>query len=133
MTVKKKAFTLLLALLLVATGFAGFQYYYDNIKLPDLAPRQVTEAYFEAVKRKDYETAYTFVSRRHYPDSFNQFKDRVDMYSPKMRLEVAGEGITDDKAFVDARIFVPMTFGLYSAETRMNLVRVKREWKIIHP
>ena len=132
-TVKKKAFTLLLALILAAAGFAGIRYYYDNIKLPELAPRQVTEAYFEAVKHKDYEKAFAFVSRRHYPDSFSQFKDRVDMYAPEMRLEITGEDIENDMAFVDAKIFVPLTFGPYTAETRMTLVRVKREWQIIHP
>jgi hypothetical protein len=129
----RRAIRLVLALVLTAAACAGIQYYYDHVKLPDLSPRQVIEAYFEAVTRKDYEAAYALVSRQHYPDSFNQFKDRVDMYSPEMRLEIAGEGIADGKAFVDARIFVPMAFGPYTAETRMNLVRMKREWKIIHP
>ncbi|MDR0239898.1 MAG: hypothetical protein LBI88_06685 [Deltaproteobacteria bacterium] len=133
MTTKKKAFTLLLAFILAAAGYVGVQYYFDNIKLPDLSPRQVAEAYFEAVKRKDYAQAFAFVSRRHYFDSFNQFKDRVDMYSPEMRLEIVEEGIRDGTAFVDAKIFVPMAFGPYTSETRMNLVRAKREWKIIHP
>ena len=129
----KRAIRLIAALALAAAAFTGIRYYYDHIKLPDLSPRQVTEAYFEAVKRKDYETAFAFVSRRHYPDSFSQFKDRVDMYSPEMLLEITGEVIADGTAIVDARIFVPMAFGPYTAETRMNLVRVKREWKIIHP
>ena len=133
MTVKKKAFTLLLALVLAAAVFAGIRYYYDHIKLPDLSPRQVVEHYFAALMFMDYEKAYAFVSLRHYSDSFNQFKERVDMYSQEMRLEIVGEGIEGDMAFVDARIFVPMTFGPYTAETRMRLVREKREWKIIHP
>lgn len=129
----KRAIRLILAFALAVAGVAGVRYYYDHIKLPDQSPRQVIEAYFEAVKRKDYETAFVFVSRQHYPDSFNQFKDRLDMYSPEMGLEIVAENITDDTASVDAKIFVPMTFGPYTAETRMNLVRVKREWKIIHP
>jgi hypothetical protein len=133
MTVKKKALTLLLASVAASLCFAAHQYYHDNIRLPDRSPRQVAEDYFEAVKRRDYERAFALVSRRHYPDSFNQFKDRVDMYSPEMRLEISAEGVEEGMAFVDATIFVPMSFGLYSSETRMNLVRVGREWKILHP
>jgi len=133
MTMKKKALALILALCLVAAGVAGIQYYYDNVKLPELAPRQIIEQYFEAVKRKDYEQAYAHISRRHYHDSFNQFKDRLDMYSPDMRLEITGEIIENGTAIVEASVFIPMHFGSYTANTRMSLVRVKREWKIIHP
>ena len=129
----KRGIQLILVLALIGAGFAGIRYYYDNIKLPNIAPRQLVEAYFEAVKRKDYEKAFAFVSRRHYHDSFNQFKDRVDMYSPEMRLEISEESIVDDTAFVNAKIFVPLTFGPYTSETRMRLTREKREWKIIHP
>jgi hypothetical protein len=130
---KHKASAIILALVLAAAGVAGTRYYYDNVKPPEISPGQVIERYFEAVQRKDYATAYAFVSRRHYPDSFNQFKDRVDMYSPDMLLKITGETINDGAASVEARTFVPMLFGLYEADTRMSLVRVKREWKIIHP
>ena len=133
MTGKKKAFALLVALFLAVAGYAGVRYYYDYVKLPEVSPRQVVEQYFAALTFEDYEKAYSFVSLRHYHDSFNQFKDRVDMYSPEMRLEILQEGIEDDTAFVDARIFVPMSFGPYTAETRMKLAREKREWKIVHP
>jgi len=133
MAITKKVIALALALGLIAAGAAGIQYYYDNIKLPDISPRQVFEQYFEAVKRKDYEKAYSFVSLQHFRYSFNQFKDRVDMYSPNMRLEILGEIIEKDAALIEAKTYIPMTFGLYASDTRMKLVRVKREWKIIHP
>ena len=133
MTGKKKVIALLLTLALASAAAAGIRYYYDNIKPPDLSPREVFEQYFDAVKLKDYEKAFSFVSRRHFTYSFNQFKDRVDMYSPRMRLEITGETIENDLAVIEAKTYVPMTFGLYASDTRMKLIRIKREWKIMHP
>ncbi|MCL1890004.1 MAG: DUF4829 domain-containing protein [Desulfovibrionaceae bacterium] len=133
MTRKKKALALISALVLAAAGMAGVQHYYDNIKLPETSPRQVIEHYFEALKLNDYEKAYALVSHWHYPDSFNQFVDRVNMYSSDMLLAINGEIIEEGMAFVEIGIIVPMTFGTYTANTRMTLIRVKREWKIIHP
>ena len=133
MTMKRKVCVLLLALFLVSAGAAGARYYYDNIGLPPVSPRQVIERYFAALKLQDYEKAYALVSLRHYHDSFNQFMDRVNMYSPDMRLEIAGETIGQGTAFVEGRIFVPMAFGPYTADVRMDLARIKREWKIVHP
>ena len=131
MTAKKKA--LALALVITVAGFAGIRYYYDYVKPPETAPGQVIERYFEALKINDYEKAYALVSRVHYPDSFNQFVDRVNMYSPDMRLEIKGETVENDTAFVDIDIAVPMNSGIFTTLARMDLVRVKREWKIIHP
>jgi len=134
MTVKKKALALIIALVLAGVGgWTGIQYYYDYLKPPKIAPKQVVEQYFEALKLESFEEAFAMVSHRHYPDSFNQFMDRVSMYSPDMRLEISGETMEDDMAFVEAHIVVPMRFGPYEADTHMTLVRVKREWKIIHP
>ncbi|MDR2726278.1 MAG: DUF4829 domain-containing protein [Candidatus Adiutrix sp.] len=130
---KRKALALALALALAAAGLAGRQYYLDHIKLPETGPSRVVERYFEAIKLKDYEKAYALVSRRHYPDSFNQFVDRVNMYSPDMSLTINGESLEENAAFVEIDIIVPMAFGPYAANTRMALARVKREWKIIHP
>jgi len=136
MTLKKKALALILALGLaglIAAGVAGIRYYHDNIKPPALAPRQVIEQYFEAIKRRDYQKAYSFVCLRHFRNSFNQFRDRVDTYSPDMTLEFTGETIDKNTAVVDLEVSVPMGFGLYKADGRMYLVRVKRDWKIITP
>ncbi|MDR1241197.1 MAG: DUF4829 domain-containing protein [Deltaproteobacteria bacterium] len=130
---KKKAVWTILFLLLAGIGFAGSQYYLDNIKLPEVSPRQVVEQYFAAVKNRDYQKAYSLVSLRHYNNSYNQFIDRVSMYSPEMLLEIKGESIENDTAVVDARVVVPLQFGAYSSDSNMDLARVKREWKIIHP
>jgi hypothetical protein len=125
-----KLFCLVFAALL---GFAGIRYYLDNIQLPAVSPRQVVEQYFAALKEKDYEKAYGLVSLRHYNNSYNQFIDRVSMYSPDMRLELKGESIENDRAVVEATVFLPLEFGPYISDAHMDLVRVKREWKIIHP
>jgi hypothetical protein len=130
---KKTALKGLCCLALVIMGVAGIQYYLDHIKLPAVSPRQVVEQYFEALKNKDYQRAYDLVSLRHYNNSYNQFIDRVSMYSPDMQLEVKGESITDDTALVETRVVLPLEFGPYSSDSNMDLVRIKREWKIIHP
>jgi hypothetical protein len=130
---RKTVLGILCALLLVLAGIAGIRYYLDHIKLPDVSPRQVVAEYFEALKDKDYKKAYTLISLRHYNNSYNQFIDRVTMYSPEMQLDITGETIQDDTAVVDARIVVPLPFGPYASDSTMDLVRVKREWKIIHP
>jgi hypothetical protein len=129
MKMKKKS----LALAVSVACLAGILYYYDNVKPPETAPGQVIERYFEALKIKDYEKAYAMVSRDHYPDSFNQFVDRVNMYSPDMRLEIKGETVENDTASVEVDLAVPMNLGVFTTLARMDLVRVKREWKIIHP
>ncbi|MDR0827715.1 MAG: hypothetical protein LBN33_07555 [Desulfovibrio sp.] len=133
MTLKKKIALSVSALLLIGIGITAGQYYFYNIKLPDISPRQVVEQYFAAVKEGDYKKAYAFVSLKYYHESYNQFIDRVVMYSPEMRLEVTKESMEDDKAVVDASVVVPLQFGSYTADSRMDLVRDKREWKIIHP
>ncbi|MDR2725845.1 MAG: DUF4829 domain-containing protein [Candidatus Adiutrix sp.] len=133
LTVKKKARALVLALVLLAASLAGLRYYYDHVRLPETGPGRVIERYFEALKLKDYEKAYALVSRRHYPDSFNQFVDRVNMYSPDMSVSINGETIEEGAAVVEVGISLPLAFGPYTADTRMALVRVKREWKIVHP
>jgi hypothetical protein len=130
----KKTLLRLLCLLLVALlGLAGIRYYLDNIKLPPVSPRQVVEEYFAALKGKDYKKAYGLISLRHYNNSYNQFIDRVSMYSPDMRLEFKGENIENDTAVVEATVFLPLEFGPYISDAHMDLVRIKREWKIIHP
>jgi hypothetical protein len=133
MAAKKKAALLIICLILAGSGYAGSQYYLDNIKLPDVSPRQVVEQYFAALKSEDYKKAYGFVSLRHYNNSYNQFIDRVEMYSPMMRLEVKGETIKDDMAVVDVTVTLPLAFGPYSSDSSMDLARDRREWKIIHP
>ncbi|MDR1685316.1 MAG: hypothetical protein LBR82_02545 [Desulfovibrio sp.] len=133
MTIGKKATLLLGCLLVAAAGVAGVQYWLDNIKLPAVSPTQVVEDYFSALKGRDYKKAYGFISLRHYNNSFNQFIDRAAMYAPDMHLEVTGENITKDTAVVATRVVVPLEFGLYSSDSSMDLVRVQREWKIVHP
>jgi hypothetical protein len=130
---KKTALGIIGLVLTVIIGVMAGRYYLDNIKLPELPPRQVVEQYFEALKNQEYKKAYDFVSLRHYNNTFNQFIDRVAMYSPQMRLEVTGESIDKDSAVVDTKVTVPLEFGSYSSNSNMDLVRVKREWKIIHP
>ncbi|MDR2669788.1 MAG: DUF4829 domain-containing protein [Desulfovibrio sp.] len=124
---------LLGCLLVAAAGVAGVQYYLDNIKLPAVSPTQVVEEYFAALKSRDYKKAYALISLRHYNNSFNQFIDRAAMYSPDMHLEVTGESVANDTAVVAARVLLPLEFGLYSSDSSMDLVRVQREWKIVHP
>jgi hypothetical protein len=133
MTRRKKAALLVGCLLVAAAVVGGVQYYLDNIKLPAVSPTQVVEDYFAALKSRDYKKAYGFVSLRHYNNSFNQFVDRVDMYAPDMHLEVTGESIAKDTAVVATRVLLPLEFGLYSSDSTMDLVRVQREWKIVHP
>ena len=132
-TTRKTVLGILCVLLPVLIGVAGIRYYLDHVKLPAVSPRQVVAEYFEALRNKDYKRAYAFISLRHYNNSYNQFIDRAAMYSPEMQLEITGETIKDDTAVVDARVVVPMSFGLYSSDSNMDLVRVRREWKIIHP
>ena len=55
------------------------------------------------------------------------------MYAPDMKLSILGENIVEGAATVDVRIEVPLKFGLYKSDSTMDLVRVKREWKIMHP
>lgn len=124
---------MVLVIALAGAGYAGTQYYLDNIRLPEITPTQVVEQYFAALGQRDYKTAYAFVSRQHYFDSFNQFIDRVSMYSPEMTLKVNWEKLEEKTAVVNIAIVVPMRFGTYSSESQMDLVRDKREWKIIHP
>jgi hypothetical protein len=134
MAAKKTIAGIAAALVLVAAGMAAYRHYLDHIRPPEISPRQVIEKYFAAVNSKEYEAAYAFVSSRHYHESFNQFVDRVNLYSPAMRLEVTGERLEEDgTAVVEARIVVPMAFGPFTADTRMDLARMRREWKIIHP
>jgi hypothetical protein len=133
MSGKKRIILLLCLCALLGIAFAGREYYLDNIKLPELSPRQVVDRYFAALKNKEYKQAYELVSLQHYNDSFNQFIDRVSMYSPAMLLEAQDERIEKDRATVSLKIAVPMQFGLYSSDSDMDLVRIKREWKIIHP
>jgi hypothetical protein len=133
MTPKKTALSAAGLVLTAVIGIVAVRYYLDNIKLPEVSPRQVVEQYFEALKKQDYEKAYSFVSLRHYNNTFNQFIDRVAMYSPEMRLEVTGEIMDKDTAVVDTKVVVPLEFGSYSSDSNMDLVRVKREWKIVHP
>jgi hypothetical protein len=133
MKAEKKALWIITGLILVLTGVFGSRYYLDNIKLPEVSPRQVVEEYFAALKSQDYKKAYDYISLRHYNDSYNQFIDRVNMYSPEMQLDIQGESIKEDMAVVDAKVVVPLQFGLYTSDSSMDLVRVKREWKIIHP
>ncbi|MDR2161455.1 MAG: hypothetical protein LBO77_04865 [Desulfovibrio sp.] len=116
-----------------AAGFFGIRYYLDNIKMPAVPPRQVIAEYFAALKERDYKKAYEFISLRHYNNSYNQFIDRVSMYPQDMQLEIKDEAIEKDTAVVAAKIFVPMGFGPYISDANMDLVRVKRQWKIIHP
>jgi hypothetical protein len=131
---KRKAALKILCLLGIAgIGIAGFQYYLDEIRPPALSPRRVVEEYFTALKNREFKKAYEFISLRHYNDSFNQFVDRAGMYSSAMRLEITGENIREGSAVVDVRVFVPLEFGPYSSDANMDLIRVKREWKIIHP
>ncbi|MDR3177044.1 MAG: hypothetical protein LBU06_11010 [Desulfovibrio sp.] len=133
---KKTRKTVLMAVCafhVVLAGIFGMRYYLDHVKLPDVSPRQVIAEYFAALKSRDYKKAYGFVSIRHYNNSYNQFIDRVSMYSPDMQLEVTGETIKDDTAVVETKVVVPLWFGPYSSNSNMDLVRVKREWKIIHP
>ncbi|MDR1489897.1 MAG: DUF4829 domain-containing protein [Desulfovibrio sp.] len=130
---RKTVLMVFCAVAIVLIGIFGIRYYLDHVRLPEIAPRQVVAEYFEALKGKDYKKAYSFISLRHYNNSYNQFIDRVSMYSPEMQLEVAGETIKGDTAVVDARVVVPLQFGPYSSYSNMDLVRVKREWKIIHP
>jgi hypothetical protein len=133
MRVKRKALWVLLAVLCAGGTWAGIQYYLDNIKPPATPPGQVVERYFEALKRRDFAAAYAMVSRRHYFESFNQFIDRVSMYSPDMTLEVTQEQLEEAGAVVMVRISAPLRFGLYSSDSEMDLARDGREWKIIHP
>ncbi|MDR2801097.1 MAG: hypothetical protein LBB52_07525 [Desulfovibrio sp.] len=130
---RKTVLAVVCALALVFTGIFGIRHYLDYVRPPAVSPRQVVEEYFEALKSKDYKRAYSLISLRHYNNSYNQFIDRVSMYSPEMRLEVTGETVRGDTAVVEARVVVPLQFGPYSSDSNMDLVRVKREWKIIHP
>jgi hypothetical protein len=130
---KKALLIAVCGILVIIAGTTGTQYYLDNIKLPEVSPRHVVEQYFEAIKSKDYKKAYDFVSLRHYNNSYNQFIDRVDMYSTEMILEIKGERIEDGKAVVETKVIVPLNFGPYTSDSSMDLVRIKREWKIIHP
>ena len=133
MKYKKAAAILMLTLALAGAVYAGTQYYLDNIKLPNIPPGQVVERYFAALGERDHKAAYAHVSRQHYHDSFNQFIDRVSMYSPDMTLKVNWEKIEEKTAAVSVSIVVPMRFGTYKSESEMDLIRDKREWKIVHP
>jgi hypothetical protein len=124
--------TVLAALALLGC-IAGGTYYLDNIKPPAVPPRQVVERYFEALRERDYKKAYSFVSLAHFNGSYNQFVDRVGMYSPDMGLEITGENIEKETAAVHVAVSLSLPFGPYRADSDMDLVRVKREWKIIHP
>ncbi|MDR2076781.1 MAG: DUF4829 domain-containing protein [Desulfovibrio sp.] len=130
---KKKALAVVCLILAGLLGFFGTRYYLDNIKMPEVSPRQVVEDYFAALKAQDYDRAYGLISLRHYNNTINQFKDRVSMYSPEMELEIKDETITEDTAVVVVRVLVPLGFGPYISDTNMDLVRDKRVWKIIHP
>lgn len=131
--IKKKWLSTLALLVFLGLAAGGGLYYYENIKPPDITPRQVVEQYFTAVQKGDYRKAYQMVSSRHYHDSFNQFIDRVSMYSPQMTLQVQAETIDKNKATVNMHIFIPLKFGPYSSNTSMDLIREKREWKIVSP
>ncbi|SDD56982.1 hypothetical protein SPACI_052580 [Sporomusa acidovorans DSM 3132] len=131
--VKKTVLSALALLVFLGLAAGGGFYYYENINPPDLTPGQVIEQYFAAVQKGDYQKAYQMVSRQHYHDSFNQFIDRVSMYSPEMTLQVQGETIDNNKAVVNLHIFIPLEFGPYSSNTSMDLIREKREWKIVCP
>ncbi len=134
MNQKKKALAgLLIAAALIAGAYAGVQYYLDAVKPPEIAPAQVVERYFDALQNGRFEEAYNLVSRRHYFESFNQFIDRVSMYSPEMTLEILQEKIEGTAAVVSIHIVVPLRFGIYASDSEMDLVRDKREWKIVHP
>lgn len=133
MVKKKIVLKIALIIVLAVVLFGGGRYYLDNIRPPEVSPRQVVEQYFDFLKKHNYKEAYELVSRQHYHDSYNQFIDRVSMYSPEMRLKVEEEILEKDKAVVNIQVFVPMEFGDYNSVTSMDLVRVKREWKIIHP
>jgi hypothetical protein len=126
---------LLAAAIVIGGAWFGYQYYLDNIKLPAVGPSEVISRYFEAVKKGDFKTAYAMVSRAHYPDSYNQFIDRASMYSPQMKLTITGESIDEKQqtAHVTLHVTVPLRYGLYASNTGMDLARVKREWKIMHP
>lgn len=133
MTRKKILGVLFLVAITIGGGYFGIQYYLDNIKLPDVAPAKVVDAYFSALQKQNFKAAYDMVSRIHYVDSINQFVDRTSMYAPDMKLSILGENIVEGAATVDVRIEVPLKFGLYKSDSTMDLVRVKREWKIMHP
>lgn len=122
-----------LVVLLLLGCAAGGVYYLDHIKAPSVPPRQVIENYFAALRERDYQKAYSFVSLQHFNGSYNQFVDRAGMYSPDMRLEITGESIAEDTAAVHVNVSLTLPFGPYQADSDMDLVRVKREWKIIHP
>lgn len=130
---KKLAALAVAVLLLGGGGYAGTQYYLDNIKLPEVSPRLVVEHYFAALEKGEFKRAYDMVSHEHYFESLNQFTDRVSMYAPDMMLEVRGERLEEKAAVVEIHIVVPMRFGTYSSDTEMSLIRAKREWKILHP
>ncbi|MDR1856369.1 MAG: hypothetical protein LBR22_04325 [Desulfovibrio sp.] len=129
----KKIFIALAFLFIIFIGYSGYIYYLDNIKLPEMTPSTTVEKYFEAVKSEDYKNAYAFVSQQYYHDSYNQFVDRMKTYSTEMSVQITGETINDTKASVTARIIVPMNFGPFTTESVIDLVRDKREWKILHP
>lgn len=131
--IKRKWLNGLALLVFLGLAAGGGFYYYENIRLPDVTPGQVVEQYFTAVQKGDYRKAYQMVSSRHYHDSFNQFIDRVSMYSPQMMLQVQAEAIDKNKAIVNMHISVPLKFGPYNSNSSMDLIREKREWKIVSP
>ena len=131
---RKKIIILVLAIAaFIGVAYAGIQYYLDNIRPPKIAPAQVVEQYFSSLQKKDFKLAYSLVSQEYYHESVNQFIDRVSMYDPDMILEVSLEKIEEKTALVEVHIVVPLRFGIYESDSTMQLVRAKREWKIIHP
>lgn len=130
----KKVIALLAAVVVLAAGgWYGWQYYLDNVKLPETGPSEVVANYFAALQKRDFASAYDMVSHVYYVDTINQFKDRTSMYAPDMTLSVIGEHMGEGTAVVDVRIEVPLRFGTYKSESTMDLIREKRHWKIVHP
>ena len=129
----KKIIALVAVALLAFGGWYGWQYYLDNVRLPETGPSQVVATYFEALQNRDFTRAYDMVSHVYYADTINQFRERTSMYAPDMTLTVVGERMGEGTAVVDVTIEVPLRFGVYRSEASMDLVREKRHWKIVHP